>query len=130
MSTVISSFEGTDKGSDKELAEWSKYAATELTYHVSQALWTPYAKDDLACRVLTHSNYDIGAQVVAGSEQAEAEALSTHLLRKKEYWLAAKLNHNLTFRIGLSTPEKQKYMLTALDALNSVAKESQPGSLG
>ena len=102
----------------------------EFTYHVSQALRTPYAKDDLACRLLSHRNYSVAAQVVAGSKQAEAEALSTHLFESKQYWPAACLNQNLSYRVGLTLDERCNHMLVALDALKHVQKGLQPGALG
>ena len=129
MSTLISGID--DKaGSESEVAEWSKYAASELTYHVSHALQTPYAKDELASRLLTHHDANIAVQVVHGSKRAEADALSAHLLGSESYWPAAKLNCNLSLRSGLTVDDKCNYMVTAVDALQHVRKESQPGSLG
>ena len=117
-------------GSDKNVGEWHKYATGELTYHVSQAIQTPYAEDDLACRLLVHSDEGVAAQVVAGSQRADADALSTHLLESNDFWLAANLNHTLSKRIGLTIDEKCTHMLATLDALKHVPKESQPGALG
>lgn len=117
-------------GSEKEVAEWSKYAATHLSYHVSQALQTPYKNDELACRLLVHKSSGVALQVVAGSQRADMDELSTHLFERKQYWLAANLNKNLAFISGLSKDERCTYMLAALDALEHVPKESQPGALG
>ena len=129
MSILITGID--DKaGSEKEVAEWSKYAASDLTFHVQQALQTPYENDELASRLLVHSDHNIAFQVVAASQRADMDELSTHLFESKRYWLAAKLNHNSFLRAGLTADAKCAYMLAALDALKDVPKESQPGALG
>ena len=70
LSTLISRFDD-EAGRDKGFGECSIYCVSDLTYHVANALQSPYSNDDLACRLLVHSNENVGSQVVAGSKRDE-----------------------------------------------------------
>ena len=130
VSTLLSKVDDKKEQDENELVEWNKYAAKDLSYHVADVLQTPYAKDELARRVLVHKDEGIAMQAVSVSQRADADAFSTHLFDTKSFWTAAILAKNLSTRVGLSVDERCSYMFSALGALEHVPKESQPGSLG
>ena len=98
------------------------YASTAFSYHVANAIATPYATDELAKVLVLQDDHMVVYQVfLAVKTLADLVALAEHFTAEQDHWSAAKLCSNIAqYRAGLDRSAQLEYSQLTLESLAKV----------